>query len=758
MTDSTAAHIQAPINYSPVQNDDEIDLGEMLGILIDGKWLIILATLVSLFFGLAKAFLDDPVYKADAMLQVNEKSQTLAGLNPFTDLLENKTPVMAEIEVIKSRMILGKAVENLDLDIIAEPKYFPVIGKAIARRFERRNHDNAVSKPLFGQFQYAWGGEVVQIERLTVPVDWENEELVLVAGKQGRYQLNYGGEVILEGEVGKLASKHMVGHQAPISIFVSELKSRPNTHFSVIRKSRSRAISQLNSDLAVTERGRNTGVLELTLESYSPGSAVKVLNEIANIYLQQNVEHKSAESQKTLAFLEKQLPIVKEQLEAANNVLNDYRNRMGSIDLGVETKNILEGIVEISTQETLLRQKRDELRQKYTEAHPSVVAVDKQIARLQAQMRSHDTMVKTLPKTQQVVLELSGDVEVKTNLYTTLLNNAQTLRVAKAGTVGDVRIIDYAVIPDKPIKPRKVMIVGVALVLGLFVGVVAVFVRKLLSRGIEDPDLIEKQLNIPVYATVLHSKNQEVLVNKYRKRNSKRAANYPAILALAAKDDMAVESLRSLRTTLHFALLEAKNNIILITGPSPGVGKTFISTNLAAVMADAGKKVLLIDGDMRKGLVNKILGVSRENGLSEIILNTIAVKDAIRSIPLANFDFISTGAIPPNPSELLLHEHFSAFLESISKEYDLVIIDSPPILAVTDAAIIGRMTSAAFMVAKAGKHPMRELEQSVRKLVNAGTNVKGIIVNDVTESPSRYGYGKYVYQYNYSNKPVKLSI
>lgn len=757
MTDSTAAHIQTPINYSSIQNDDEIDLGEMLGILIDGKWLIILATLVSLFFGVAKAFLDDPVYKADAMLQVNEKSQTLAGLNPFTDLLENNTPVMAEIEVIKSRMILGKAVENLDLDIIAEPKYFPVIGKAIARRFEQRNQEDVVAKPLLGQFQYAWGGEAVQIERLTIPTDWENEELVLVAGKQGHYQLNYGGELILEGVVGKLASKHLGGHQAPISIFVSLLKSRPNTQFSIIRQSRSRAISQLNSDLAVTERGKNTGVLELTLESYSPDAAVKVLNEIANIYLQQNVEHKSAESQKTLAFLEKQLPIVKEQLEAATNVLNEYRNRMGSIDLGVETKNILEGIVEISTQETLLRQKRDELRQKYTEAHPSVVAVDKQIARLQAQMRSHDTMVKTLPKTQQVVLELSGDVEVKTNLYTTLLNNAQTLRVAKAGTVGDVRIIDYAVLPEKPIKPRKVTIVGVALVLGLFVGVVAVFVRKLLNRGIEDPDLIEKQLNIPVYATILHSKNQEVLVNKYL-RNTRRVANQPAILALAAKDDMAVESLRSLRTTLHFALLEAKNNIILITGPSPGVGKTFISTNLAAVMADAGKKVLLIDGDMRKGLVNKILSVNRENGLSEIILNTIAVKDAIRSIPLANFDFISTGAIPPNPSELLLHEHFAAFLEDVSKKYDLVIIDSPPILAVTDAAIIGRMTSAAFMVAKAGKHPMRELEQSVRKLVNAGTNVKGIIVNDVTESPSRYGYGKYVYQYNYSNKPVKLSI
>ena len=754
MTKANAENIKSPFNYSPNQGDDEIDLGELLGILIDGKWFIILITLIFLFFGVAKAFLDSPVYKVDAMLQVNEKPQTLAGLDPVTDLLQNKMPILAEIEVIESRMILGEAVTNLDLDIIAKPKYFPVIGEAIARRFQQRNQDNVVSKPLFGQSSFAWGGEAIQIETLAIPANWENQELTLVAGAQGHFQLFYGDERILEGEVGKLASKQLESHQEPITIFVSLLKSRPDTKFTIVRRSASYAISQLKSDLTVREKEKNTAILELTLESHSPEFAVKVLNEIANIYVQQSVEHKSAESQKTLAFLEKQLPILKEQLEAASNILNDYRNRKGSIDLDVETRNILEGIVEITTQETLLRQRRDELRQRFTDAHPAVVAVDRQIARLQEQMQSRDAMVKTLPKTQQVILELSGDVEVKTSLYTTLLNNAQTLRVAKEGTVGDVRIIDYAVLPGQLIKPNKKLIIGVAFVLGLLLGIVVVFVRKFLHRGIEDPDLIEKQLNIPVYATVPHSINQEKLTNRNRKRNSKTKFNQQALLALEAKEDMAMESLRSLRTTLHFALLEAKNNIILITGPSPGVGKTFITTNLASIMADAGKKILLIDGDMRKGFINRILGVSRESGLSEIILNSIAVDDAIHTIPLAKFDFISTGAIPPNPSELLLHENFVTFLESISNSYDLVIIDSPPILAVTDAAIIGRLASAVFLIAKAGEHPTRELKQSVRKLEHAGAIVKGIVVNDMPVSSSRYGYGygTYVYQYNYGNK------
>jgi tyrosine-protein kinase Etk/Wzc len=760
MTNATAGNNNVPFIKSSNQYEDEIVfLGEWLRILIDGKWLIILVMLIISFFGLAKAFLDSPVYKSDALLQVNEQSQTLTGLDPLTDLLGNKIPVMAEIGVIKSRMILGEAVANLDLDIIAKPKYFPVIGEAIARRFQQSNQENVVSEPLFGQFHYAWGGEAIQIETLAMPANWENQELILVAGTQGHFQLFKNDELILEGEVDKLASKQLEGNQVPISIFVSLLKSRPETQFTIIRQSSSSAISQLKGSLAIREQDANSGLLELTLESSSPSSAVKVLNEIANIYVQQNVEHKSAESQKTLAFLEKQLPILKEQLEAANNILNEYKNRKGSIDLSVETRNILEGIVEITTQETLLSQNRDELRQRYTEAHPAVVAVDKQIARLQEQMRSHDAMVKALPKTQQVILELSADVEVKASLYTTLLNNAQMLRVAKEGTVGDVRIIDYAVLPEQPIKPNRIQIIGIAFVLGLFFGVVLVFIRKSLRRGIETPGLIEKQLNIPLYATIPHSKGQEKLFNKYRKRNSKKGLNQLAILALAAKEDMAVESLRSLRTTVHFALLEAKNNIILIAGPTPGVGKTFISSNLASVMVDAGKKILLIDGDMRKGYLNKILGVSRENGLSEIILNTITAKEATQTIPQANFDFIPTGAIPPNPSELLLHENFTNFLESVSQRYDLVIIDSPPILAVMDAAIIGRMTSAAFMVAKAGVHPMGELEQSVRKLANAGANVKGIIFNDMPVSSSRYGYGygKYVYQYNYGSKTNKLS-
>jgi tyrosine-protein kinase Etk/Wzc len=290
----------------------------------------------------------------------------------------------------------------------------------------------------------------------------------------------------------------------------------------------------------------------------------------------------------------------------------------------------------------------------------------------------------------------------------------------------------------------------VSLILGLIAGVVLVFIRKALHRGVEDPDQIEKHLNIPVYATIPHSDAQAKLGEKLKRLN-KQQTGQAVILALENKEDLAMESLRSLRTTLHFAFLEAQNNIIMITGPSPGVGKTFVSINLAVVLADAGKKILLIDGDLRKGFINKSLGVNREDGISDLISNSITLEKAIRHIAAANIDFIPTGSIPPNPSELLLHERFGQLLETLSKQYDNIIIDSPPILAVTDACIIGRMASATLMVIKAGQHPMRELEQSTKRLAQAGVNMKGIVFNDLPETSSRYGYGygKYVYRYNY---------
>lgn len=735
---------------SPV--NDEIDLGQLLDILADNKKLILVITFITCLIGAAISFLSNPIYKADSLLQIKENGQSMVEqLDSLSNFFETKTPIQAEIELIKSRMILGKTIKNLHLDIVSAPKFFPLIGSAAARWSQRLNGDDALSTPPFGLAHYAWGGEAIQVDTLEVPENWRNEEIILRATGENQFKLIYQDEVFLEGEVGKLAVKQPKGYLQPVKIFVTYLRSRPDTLFTLTRRSKGEAIRRLKETLSITEIGKGTGILELAIESGDRKEAVRIVNEIANTYLQQNVEQKSAESQKTLVFLEKQLPALKEQLETATSALNDYRIRKGSINLDLETQNILTGTVELNTQVTLLQQKRDELRQKFTESHPNVIAIDKQISRLQAQINAFDRKIGGLPETQQIILRLSRDVEVNAELYTTLLNHAQTIRIAKAGTVGNARIIDYAMLPDLPVKPKKILIMGAALIAGLMMGIVITFIRKSLSYGIKDPSIIENFLNIPVYATIQYSKYQK-LIEKKLKSEPISSNHSPLLLALENKEDLAMESLRSLRTTLHFAFLEAHNNIVMVTGPSPGIGKTFVSTNLAVTMADAGKKVLLIDGDLRRGNIHKHMRINRENGLSELISRPIDLSDAIRSIPQAAIDFIPTGKVPPNPSELLLHERFSQLLNTVSNQYDLVIIDSPPILAATDAAIIGRLASVTLMAVKAGTHPLRELEQSVKKLVQAGVNLKGVIFNGIPEISSRHKYGQYVYQYDYRSK------
>jgi tyrosine-protein kinase Etk/Wzc len=342
---------------------------------------------------------------------------------------------------------------------------------------------------------------------------------------------------------------------------------------------------------------------------------------------------------------------------------------------------------------------------------------------------------------------LIRDVEVNTALYRSLLDTAQELRVVKAGTIGNVRVIDYAVTPTYPIKPSKFRMLLISLLLGGFIGVAAAFARKALHSGIEDPDLIEKTVNVPVYAVVSHSRRQRRLFRDMMSKEGKRA-----ILAVDSPNDPSIESLRNLRTALHFGMMDVKNNSILIAGPSPDVGKSFVSVNLAAVLASNEKKVLLIDGDLRKGRLHEYLGLPRESGLSEFISGEIPIGQALHQTTVPGLTLIPTGTLPPNPAELLLHKRMLNCLNVLSPRYDHIIIDSAPILAVADATIIGHLVGGTLMVLRAGDHPMREIEQAVKRLRQAEVNLRGIVFNGVEMNSKRYGAGRYAYQYSYSKK------
>ena len=736
---SHSVHRTTSGRYSP----QELKISEFLAMLAASWKLICGMSLLLFLVGVLYIVIATPVYMADVLLQVEQKPKAIAGLAEFSELLKEEAPVSEVFELLKSRMVLGSVVDDLELDLIAQPVHLPMVGRAAARYY---NSPKSFADPWFGLESFAWGGESIQVERFDIPAAYLGEEFEIVVDTADRYTLvGPEGEIITNGVVGRTVQTLLNGRELMI-LFVSELKGRPGTRFVLFKRNRLAAINSLRESLKIVEKGTESGILQMSLEGPDRGAITRILNAVANTYLQRVVELKSADTEKTLVFIERQLPVLKEKMEKAEDALNLYRLRKGSIDLTKETSATLDKVVSIEAELSELRRDRDELIQRFTPSHPKIVALDAQISTLIGELEGVESRLRGLPETQQEILRLTRDMEVSSALYVDLLNSAQELKVLKAGAVGNVRVVDYALKPYKPIKPNQNFIVFISTVLGALLGIGIAFARKNLREAVQDPDVIEGKLGLAVLATVPHSRMQKILI-----RGRASAAEGSSLLAVVDPHDVAIESMRSLRTLLYFEQMNARNNILLITSPGPGCGKTFVCLNLAAVLAGTGKRTLVVDADLRRGRVHEIFGIANNVGLSDVITHKLELGAGICKTGLNNLFIVPTGTTPPNPSELLLREQFMMALKLYSSTFDCVIIDSPPVLSVTDAAIVGHLAGTTLLVVKDQQSPLREIDQSAKRLRHAGANLRGVVYNGMESPGSRYGYGKY-YGHAYSYK------
>ncbi|GKW31500.1 tyrosine-protein kinase [Pectobacterium carotovorum subsp. carotovorum] len=709
-------------------NSDEIDLGRLLGTLLDNRWLIIGVTAVFTVLGIMYAMLATPVYKADALIQV-EQSSGNSLLNDISSMLPDAKPQSAaEIELIKSRMVIGKTVSDLALDISVQQKYFPLVGKGIARLSGNEPGKIAVS-------------------RLDVPASWQDETLSLEVLPNQQYAVEAGDTMKFTGSVGQLENHN------GITLLVSDIIAEPGTIFRIQKLNQLTAINGLLDNFSVADKGKDTGVLALSLEGEDPALTTKILSSISQNYLQQNVERKSEEAGKSLEFLKEQLPNVRNSLNEAENKLNQFRQQNESVDLSLEAKAVLDTTVAVEAQLNELTFKEAEISKLYTREHPAYRALMEKRKTLEQERDKLNKRVGAMPKTQQEILRLTRDVQAGQEVYMQLLNKQQELSINKASTVGNVRIVDNAVIQPKPVKPKKSLIVLLAMILGGMVSTAFVILKTLLHKGIESPEQLE-ELGINVYASVPLSewqqKKDRALLGKKSKKGNTRAAD---LLAVGNPADLAIEAIRSLRTSLHFAMMEAKNNVLMISGASPAIGKTFVSANLGAVIAQSGQRVLIVDCDMRKGYAHELMGTHGTDGLSDILSGQCGAEKSVRKTAVENMDFIPRGQVPPNPSELLMHSRFAEFVKWAGEHYDLVLLDTPPILAVTDAAIISRNAGTSLLVARFEMNTVKEIEVSIRRFEQNGTEIKGVILNAIVKrAASYYGYGNYnYYAYDYKS-------
>ncbi|MFC3607422.1 polysaccharide biosynthesis tyrosine autokinase [Stutzerimonas tarimensis] len=721
--------------------DSRIDLAGILRAAFDHKVLITSITLLFMALGVAYALMATPIYRASAMIQIEPKKNGLNGVPETVARASSVSLATAEIELIKSRAVLGQTVENLKLHLVAEPRHFPLIGGWLARMHDPADEGDLAEPPL-GLSRYAWGGERLEVFQLEVPDDFLGERLTLVAGQDGAFEVfDQHGDLILQGRPREAIERN------GFKLQVADLKARPGTEFRLIRARPQTTALLYQKRLKIGEAGKDSGVVLLAIEDPDPHRANAILDEIGQLYVRQNIERTSAEATQRLDFLRSQVPVLRKELEKAEAALNAYQTSARSVDISIETKSVLDQIVTIESSISDLNLKRVEYDRLYTPENPIYKTLMKQIGELNAQREALMRQVDTLPMTQQELLRLKRDMEVTTQTYTLLLNKAQEQDIIRAGTIGNVRIIDHAYsIIEKPAKPIRSLVVLIAMLLGVLVSALVILLRQAFYRGIEAPDAIEN-LGLPVYAALPLSRRQERL---NRKRS---AAPGPRLLAFAEPDDLAVESLRSLRTSLRFAMIEARNKVVMITSPTPGVGKSFVSANLAAVVAQAGQKVLLIDGDMRRGYLHGLLQLPNEAGLSDALAAGLELADVVQHGLEPNLDFIGRGGLAPNPSELLMREHFTRLLQQADDRYDLIIIDTPPVLAVTDAVVIAQQSGTSLLAARFGRNSPSQMEAARNRLAQNGVVVRGAVLNAVKRkaSNSAYDTGAYGY-YSYPSK------
>lgn len=726
--------------------DDEINLAEYIDILVDRKWLVAGVTALGLALGVAYALLATPIYQSNLLIQVEDTAPDAKGfLGDATSLFEVKTPATGEIQILRSRMVLGNAVDATRLYIDAKPRYLPIVGEWLARR----SHD--LSTPGFlGLDGYVTGREDIEVERLNVPPELEDgKPFTVTALGENRYQLDHEDlRQPLTGTVGQPLEFAGDADTGPISMMVSQLDGRPGAQFRVSRASRLATIEDLQRRLQLGEQGKQSNVITVSLEDSDRARLTTTLNAIGAAYVRQNVERKAAEAEKTISFLDSQLPEFRKQVEASEDLYTRFRNKNGTIALDEEAKGVLGQTVELQTKLLEAQQERRALAAKFTDINPRVKIVDGQIAAINREIGALNNRVSKLPTIEQDALRLERDVRVNNELYKSLLNSSLQLRLVKEGKVGNVRLLDRAVPSKIPVKPQKPLVAALGLVLGLLAGVALAIVRSLFMGGIRNPQEIEAHTGLNVYSVVPFTQEQLAIEQRI-------SAKTPGmqLLAISNPESPPIESLRSLRIALQFAALESGNNRVMITGATPGVGKSFISANFAAIMAVAGKRVVLVDADMRKGHIHQQFGTQRENGLSELLAGMIGTDQAIRRGLVPNLDLITTGKLPLNAADMMMSETFAKLLDTLSAQYDLVIIDTPPVLVAADAAAASVLAGVVLLVARADQTQLGELNESAKRLTQVGKPASGVIFNAMDMTRRHYGsykYGGYRYtEYKY---------
>jgi tyrosine-protein kinase Etk/Wzc len=726
--------------------EEKIDYRIIYDLFYRHKWLIIIAGFIGVIFAFLQTLSMIPLYGTTAMIEVyNQESN-----NPYYKmgiLSSSNSKGNSLLTLMRTRYILEPIVKQNALNLFISPHYYPVIGSWIARHY----HGSNVASAMLPWLQsYAWGGEKIQLKKLIIPPQLKGHTFKLVVGKSNTYRLYIDhDQFILAGIVGKPCSSQ---NFAGFTLELSQLKAREHTEFYLRLNSPTDIANELSGHLTIdsvpsVDAMQNSGLFRIQLTGTDPNQIVKTLNAIINYTVLKDEQEKNAEAEKTLKFLYQRLPELKQKLDNAENNLNQYRVSVGSFNMTATGQGMINEQTNIQQEIEKLKSREIELNTIYTSEHPLVIAVQHQENELKNKVSELENKIKEFPIMYQHESALKTEFEIKSSMYTSMLKTIHELEVSQAGIIGDIRAISDAT-PAFQLPSKKPFSLLLGFFFGMCIASAGILLKSILNKTAANPDKLEEELQIPVQTIIPFSRMQKQL-EKEDQKNLKifgLTMSNPLMLATYSPNDTAVESLRSLHVSLQILTSFKKDNVIVIMGTSSSVGKSFTSLNLAQIIAKAGKKTLLIDADLRKGHLHRHLHRLKTPGLSEYLENQLPYEEVISSIH-ENLFFIANGKYTRHPAELLQKSCFETLIKRAKNEFEQIIIDTPPILPISDSLLIARCADIKLFIVNAHQDYLSDIKSAIKKAQMHGVEINGLLLNH-TRPQAPYG-GKYGYYYNY---------
>ncbi|MBI5100267.1 MAG: polysaccharide biosynthesis tyrosine autokinase [Nitrospirae bacterium] len=579
-------------------------------------------------------------------------------------------------------------------------------------------------------------------------------------------------------------------------------------------EARADAIAKTISSGIIVSPVKNSKIVDITYMSPNPALAQQIANTVAKAYIEQLLEFNMSSAKYTLEWMTKKAEEERANVEKSEKYLQNFQKSQNFVTLENKVAIIPQKIAELNTRlisaesrkremETLYNKVKEvssnisdaeninviasdptlqsirqqiikseqdisELSQKLGQKHPSLLRAkedlaslktkrDQEIRRVIESVKNDYELAKSnVASFSRLLAEAKGEAlnlnekameygiisrEVETNrqLYDALVKRVKEQSITDQIQTVNVLIVEKAELPSSPVKPKKAMNVLLGLLLGLFGGVGMAFFVEYLDQTVKSPDDVEAKVGTPVLGLI-------PLV--------KTGASRIETIVMQEPKSMIAENYRAVRTALLLSSAENPPKRILVTSAGPEEGKTSTSVNLATTIAQSGYSVLLIDADLRKPRINKVFGISNAKGLSTYLAGASDL-DVICSTNVPNLSLLTSGPVPPNPSELLGSKLMVELLNSLGERFDMIICDSPPLLSVADSLILGNILDATIIVTRAGKTTYDSVRKAVRTLGDLKVHILGIVINALDVKKSDYYYYRYQNYYYASEETTE---